>query len=382
MGDFAFRISPNIILGSYTASRLGQFAEKYGSRYMVILDPLLKEVNLTDKILQPLSEHQANYFVFNDLQNALNTKTLEQALKLAREGHIQGVIAAGGSKAIILGRAVSALFDEKQNLYNYFDDTLITSSPLPLICLPTTMRDTFVFTDKIPVVDSRSQHIKLLKVENDLTKLVIFDPALSVTLSENQTSSISLEILTIALEAYISQKATFFSDMIIEKSTQLLSYSLDGSPTLSVTTPSEELLCQSGFMASLGAATSSLGAATLLSMCINARFNISRSLVAGILLPHIIEDAATFKADRVARIARIMRVATAEESDEECAAKFADDIRQRLAKMQLPARLKDLNISIEQLSLAAEEAGRLELINSVQRSMSTDDLFAMIKKAF
>ena len=382
MGDFTFRISPNIILGSYTASRLGQFAEEYGSRYMVIVDPLLKEVNLIDKILQPLTEHQVNYFVFDDIANVANSKTLEQALKLAREGHIQGIIVAGGAKALNVARAVSALFAEKQNLYNYFDDTPITAEPLPLICLPTTLRDMFVFTDKVSIIDSRNQHIKLLKVANNLTKLVVFDSALSVTLSENQTASISLDILCIALEAYLSQKATFFSDMIIEKTLELLSYALDGSPTLSVTTPSEELLCQSGLMASLGSATSSLGAASLLSLCINARFSISRALVSGILLPHIIEDGATFKVDRIAKVARIMRIGTAEMSDTECAEKFASDIRQRLAKAQLPSRLKDLNISIEQLSLAAEEAGRLELINSVQRSMSSDDLFDMVKKAF
>ena len=382
MGDFTFRISPNIILGSYTASRLGQFAEEYGSRYMVIVDPLLKEVNLIDKILQPLTEHQVNYFVFDDIPNVANSKTLEQALKLAREGHIQGIIVAGGAKALNVARAVSALFAEKQNLYNYFDDTPITAEPLPLICLPTTLRDMFVFTDKVSIIDSRNQHIKLLKVANNLTKLVVFDSALSVTLSENQTASISLDILCIALEAYLSQKATFFSDMIIEKTLELLSYALDGSPTLSVTTPSEELLCQSGLMASLGSATSSLGAASLLSLCINARFSISRALVSGILLPHIIEDGATFKVDRIAKVARIMRIGTAEMSDTECAEKFASDIRQRLAKAQLPSRLKDLNISIEQLSLAAEEAGRLELINSVQRSMSSDDLFDMVKKAF
>lgn len=382
MADFTFRISPNIILGSYTASRLGQFAADYGSRFMVILDPLLKEVNLTDKILQPLVEHQVNHFVFDDVTTSVSANTVENALKLAREAHVQGVIAAGGAKAITLGRAVSALFNEKQNVYNYFDDTAISAESLPLICLPTTMRDIFVFTDRLPVIDSRSRRIKLLRVSPSLSKLVMFDPNLGVTLSENQTSSISLEILSIALESYLSQKASFFSDMIIEKSLELLSYSVDGSPTLSITTPPNELLCQSGFMASLGSATSSLGAASLLSLCINARFNISRSLTAVILLPYVIEDAMTYKADRVAKVARIMRVATSEMSDTEAAEKFASEVRQRIAKAQLPARLKELNISIEQLSLAAEDAGSLELMNSVQRSMNTDDLFALIKKAF
>ena len=244
------------------------------------------------------------------------------------------------------------------------------------------MRDIFVFTDRLPIIDSRSRRIKLLRVSPSLSKLVMFDPNLSVTLSENQTSSISLEVLSIALEAYLSQKSTFFSDMLIEKAVELLSYSFDGSPSLSVTASAEELLCQSGFMASLGSATSSLGAASLLSLCINSRFNISRSLTAGILLPYVIDDAATYKADRVAKIAKIMRVVPQDMQVAEAAEKFASDARQRIAKAQLPARLKELNISIEQLSLAAEDAGSLDLLNSVQRSMSTDDLFELIKKAF
>ena len=109
MADFTFRISPNIILGSYSASRLGQFAADFGNRYMVILDPLLKEVNLTDKILQPLAEHQVNNFVFDDIAVCVAAGHVENALKLAREAHIQGVIAAGGAKCSTKNRAFTII---------------------------------------------------------------------------------------------------------------------------------------------------------------------------------------------------------------------------------------------------------------------------------
>ena len=49
MSDFVFRINPNIILGSYSLSRLGQLALEWGTRFMVILDPILKEVKISDK---------------------------------------------------------------------------------------------------------------------------------------------------------------------------------------------------------------------------------------------------------------------------------------------------------------------------------------------
>ena len=67
---------------------------------------------------------------------------------------------------------------------------------------------------------------------------------------------------------------------------------------------------------------------------------------------------------------------------EEAVARFAEHIRQLLAKANLPSRLKELSISIEQLALSAEDAGQLELVNTLPRSMTSDDLFDFIKLAY
>ena len=44
MADLNFTISPNIILGAYASFRLGLAAKNWGNRYMVIVDPILKEI--------------------------------------------------------------------------------------------------------------------------------------------------------------------------------------------------------------------------------------------------------------------------------------------------------------------------------------------------
>jgi alcohol dehydrogenase len=382
MADFIFRIQPNIVLGSYTTSRLGQFARDYGSRYMVILDPILKEVGISAKVLQSLTDRKIDYFTFDELTNAADTQVVNTALSLAREAHIHGVIAAGGAKTLNVARAVCALYNESHDLYDFVDGAAPTTAPLPLICVPTTMRDDFMFTDRTPVVDARSSQIKLLKTQNGLCKLALFDPNLTVTLTENQVASMSIETLCIAVEAYLSQKATFFSDMIVEKAIELLGYAMDGSPTLTVITPQEVLLSQGGCMASLGSASSSLGVSSLLSLCMNARYKISRSLTAAILFPYIIEDAAKFRTDRLAKVARILRTSPADSKNADAVTSLAEYVRQHLAKSNLPTRLKDLSVTMEQLALVAEDAGQLELVNSLPRSMTADDMFDLIKLAF
>ena len=382
MSDFIFRISPNIILGSYTVSRLGQLAKEWGQRFMLIIDPILKESGTQEKITKPLEDHGLTFFTFDEISTVADSQTAEKALKLARDSHAQCIIAAGGSKTLNLGRAVSALFYETDSIYSVLDGKKCAEKPLPLICVPTTIRDPFMFTDSTPVTDSRSSRLKIIKSQNGLCRLILWDPNLTVTLTDKQNSAMYIETLCLALEAYISQKSSFFSDMLAEKSLQLLGWAKNGAPTLTVTTPPEILLAQGGCMASLGAGCSSLGAATLLAQSINARYKISSSLTASILIPYVIEDGAKFRAEKLARAARITGAAQEDSPDEEAVKALQEYVRQELAKANLPARLKDLNVTVEKLSLAAEDAGETELINSLARSMTSDDLFELIKQAF
>lgn len=382
MADFSFKVSPNILLGSYTTSRIGSTLLSYGTKFMLILDPILRENGSSEKITKVLDDKKIDYFIFDELSMSGESEILERTLKLAREAHVHGVIAVGGGKPIRIGRALCALYNENHDLYDYLDGSQPLTNPLPLICIPTTIRDAFIFTDKIPLVDARSSTLRLIKAQSGICKFVLFDPTLTATLTENQVESMSLETLCIATESYLSQRENFFSDMMAEKAVELLGYALDGAQSLTVTTPKEELLSEGGCMASLSAATSSVGIASLLAMCINARYKISRSLVTTILFPYMIEECAKFKADRLSVLAKKMGIAQAEQTDEEASHAFAENTRQRIAKANLPARLKDLSISLEQLALAAEDAGQLDILHSLPRSMNSDDLFTLIKTAY
>ncbi|MBQ0051126.1 MAG: iron-containing alcohol dehydrogenase [Treponema sp.] len=382
MADFSFKVSPNIVLGTYATSRIGASVLKWGARFMLIVDPILKETGIAEKITKALDDKKVEYFVFDQLSDGADTEVLSRAMELAKQSHIHGVIACGGGKSISVARTLCAYYNDAHTIYDLIDGATPNTAPLPLICIPTTIRDAFLFTDTIPLIDARTSTIKLLKVQNGLCKLAVFDPNHISTLSENQLESMSLETLCLATEAYLSQRENFFSDMIAEKAVELLGYALNGSPTLTITTPKEELLCQGGCMASLAAATSSVGMVSLLTMTISARYGISRALVSTILFPYMIEECAKYKTARLAKLGRILGLAKPDQTDEEIVQAFAEDVRQKIAKANLPARLKDLSISLEQLALAAEDSGQLELSNSLPRSMTSDDLFSLIKTAF
>ena len=138
MADLAFRINPNIILGPYTISRLGAQVHDWGTRYMVIMDPMLNEAQLAGQIMQSLIDRKIESFVFAELAEGPTTQVIQRALGLAKEGHVHGIIAIGGEKAIQVGRAVAAYYNEVHDFYNFVDGALPTANALPCICIPTT----------------------------------------------------------------------------------------------------------------------------------------------------------------------------------------------------------------------------------------------------
>ena len=382
MSDFSFQIPQKVLLSSYGIIRLGEFVQEWGDKFLIVMDPILTQVEAGEKITKPLTDRKLDFFTFSDIEGPADTKTLDVALKLARQAHIDGIVAAGGSKAISLGRAVAKLYNDTRETYTALEKDDVAVPPLPLVCVPTTIRDRFMFTRAIPLVDSRSSALRIMHSSNCAGDTIIVDPNLTLSLSNNQSSSIALETLAIALEAYISPRANFFSDMAAEKSLELFSLAFHGTGSLDVTTPKEELLSQGGLMASLSSATSSLGMTSLLAVCINARFSTPAALVASVLLPYIIDDAAKFRLGRLAHAARLLKATEDGTDDAKAASDLAEFVRKELAASNLPARLKDLNLTLEQLSLAAEDAGKTEFINSLPRSMSSDDLFALIKIAY
>jgi len=382
MSDFIFRISPNVVLGSYTLSRLGQQVKEWGTRFMVIIDPVLNEMKIQENVIQSLNDRKIENFIFNEITEGANTKTVQRALSLAKEGHVHGIIAVGGAKTLNIGRLVAAFYNEIHDFYTFVDGALPTTSAIPFIAVPSTYKMPYIFTNEVPITDSRFNQLKIMKVQHNLCKLALIDPNLTLSLTDNQKATIAIDIMNEGVEAYLSQKSNFFSDMFVEKGLELLTYAMDGSPSLEITTPEEILLSQAGIMISLACASSSMGLSSMLSMTINSRYRLNKSLISAILFPYAVEDAATFKSARLEKLAHVMRIVDDETKGQEASKAFVDNIRQRIAKANLPARLKDVKLTIEQLSLAVDDVSQNDIVNKLPRSMSTDEIFDFIKQAY
>ena len=381
MSNFTFKLSSNIILGSYSIAKIGSEAAQFGKKFLFVVDPLLHETGISTKITAALEERGISVLVFDGVKRSADSDIIENALSLARGVFVDGVIASGGMGSVAIGRAVASLYNETGSIYDFIDGKPCTAEPLPFIEVPSTCREPFTFTSFSPIVDVRSRKINLLKIRQDLCKLCVFDPACYSNLAPNATTATLLQGLGIAFEGYISCRSSFLSEAILGKAIERFLQSL-GAPLGNADASDETVIAEAACLTAIGISCSSPGLGSAIALACAGRYNISSSVVGTILLPHILANAQTSNLDKVVRIGRMLGVETQGADPLAVSQAAIEEIRRRLAQANLPTRLKDINLTMEQLIAVSEDAVSLSFMNYIPKPMRSDDVFELLKQAY
>lgn len=383
MADFVFKLSPNIILGNYSLAGIGEEASKFGNNFMFIVDPFFKNLDLIEKIKASLQEKNISLFLFDGFWKTPDSDVIERALTLARGARIHGVITCGDITACAIGRAIASLYNEKDSIYNHLEGEPITAEPLPLIQIPTTCNDPFLLGKTSFTADSRNRTIRLLKVQEELCKLVIIDPRVYSDLAPNETIAMIFVGITMAFEGYTSTKSNFFSETILGKSISLFLTALDSQYEKLNSLPKEEVIAHAVCLAAMGISAAAPGLGTAIAISTAAKHKISASLVSTILLPHIIKDAIPSSLTKTAIMAKMLGETIPKGSDTaEISIRGIEEIRRQIAEANLPSRLKDLDLDLESFISVAEDASKLSFMNYNPHPMSNHDIFEIVKQAF
>ena len=99
-------------------------------------------------------------------------------------------------------------------------------------------------------------------------------------------------------------------------------------------------------------------------------------------MPYVLTNAQTSSLDRLVKIGRMLNVDTRGVDPLYVAKSAIEEIRRRLAQANLPTRLKDIGLSIEQLVAISEDAVSLSFMNYIPKPMRSDDVFELLKQAY
>jgi alcohol dehydrogenase len=386
VSDFSFIVRPRVWVGSDALLRLpllaGELAGKDKPRCMLIVDPLLYESKAVDRVRSLLEERGIQVLVFDEIPENATSRVADDALRLVRGSRSPLVIALGGQKTLMVARTAAALAQGELDVDAVLDGAESTCARVPLIEIPTSLRHPFLTQDCILLPDGRDRRIRLARMQDAAPAVVLVDPALSASLSPKLSASCVIDGLLGTVEAYVSSKSSFLSDILLEKAAVSLASALNGLIARPDDPAARAEAWKGSFMSALGQGMSAPGLGTAVALAINARWPVPKAALAAILLPYSMEMASKSRLEKVAALAALFGEDVSEASPQEAAAKSVEWLRTRLGVLKVPSRLKDFDLVLDRLVESARDARELDFMNYLPRAASVDDVFDFIKTAF
>jgi alcohol dehydrogenase len=384
--DFSFSVAPRIWVGPDALLRLpllaGELAGEGRPRCMLIVDPLLYDSKSVDRVRSLLEERGIQVLVFDEISDRATSRVADDALRLARGSRSPLIITIGGLKTLMIGRTAAALALGELDVDALVDGAEARCARVPHIEIPTSMRHPFLSQDCILLPDGRDRRIRLMRVAGSAPSAVLIDPGLSASLSPKLSASCVIDSLLGTVEAYVSSKSSFMSDILLEKAAISLASALNGL----IARPDDPAARAEGwrgsFLSALGQGMSAPGLGSAVALAINARWPVPKAAIAAILLPYSMEVASKSRLEKVAALASLLGEDVVDSSPQEAAAKSVEWLRTRLGLLKVPSRLKDFDLILDRLVESARDARELDFMNYLPRAASVDDVFDFIKTAF
>ena len=297
---------PELLEGPGAVKRLPALIKSKGiNKVLVVTDKGLMGLHLLDSLFATLDEAGVAYVVYDGTQPNPTIDNIEDARTLYITNNCEAVVAFGGGSPMDCAKGMWLYYEHPEVNFNdlkqKFMDIRKRAFRYPelgkkasLVCIPTTSGTGSEVTPFAVITDKETQ-IKYPLTDYSLTPTVaIIDPAFTMSLPASITANTGMDVLTHAVEAYVSVMATDFTDALALKAVQMVFEYLPRAVHNGAKDPeAREKMHNASCMAGMAFANAFLGMNHSMAHKIGAEFHVPHGLANAILLPYTIRYNGT-----------------------------------------------------------------------------------------
>lgn len=271
----SFEIKTKIYFGDNALDRL---AELPYNKVLVITDPFVVESGMIRMITYRLDGSSIQYEIFQDVVPDPPVEKVVLGVKKLTEYKPQAIVAVGGGSAIDSAKAMKEFATKIEDL-----------GEMPLIAIPTTSGTGSEVTSFSIITDAET-HIKYPLVSDSLIPSeAILDAELVKSVPPAITADTGMDVLTHALEAYVSTASNEFSNALAEKAIEIVGVFLQRANFDGADKHARQKMHVASCLAGLAFNSASLGLNHGMAHQLGANFHIPHGRANAILLPHIVQ---------------------------------------------------------------------------------------------
>ena len=381
MKDFKFKVPQNIEFGVGSLEKLPEILQDSKSEHVFLIsDRGLESIGVVKKVQDIVEAAEITCTTFLDVIPNPTVDVVNEAADAYKKSGATSIIALGGGSSMDVAKATGVLATYGGKITDYEGLYKVPGPIVPIIAIPTTAGTGSEVTASAVVTDEeRNYKMSVISYEM-LPKYAVLDPKLIMTAPASIAASCGVDALIHALEAYVSNFASPFTDAMAEKAMELIGGNIR---RFVANRQDEEAACAmmiGSTFAGMAFAWAKLGNVHAMSHPVSAYFHVAHGVANAVLLPTVIEYNALADHGRYEKIYNYIR------EKKEPAGDFKpqmliDEIKKLNADLGIPSSLSEVGVTEDKIEAMAKDAVVHPNVFANPRQTNLKDMIALYKKA-
>ena len=379
-------------IGKGSLSQLPEILNIIGSvkSPLIVTDKQMVKFGYVKKLQEILLKAGFKSSVFDDTIPDPTDTVVLKGIDILKKNKNDAVIGFGGGSPIDTAKAIAVLSQYSKNIQDYKPPSTFDKKGLPIIAIPTTAGTGSEVTHHSVIIDTKSNNFEKISCRGEgfVPIVSIVDYELTLSKPRRLTIDSAIDTLTHGIEAYVSKKATMFSDRMALDTIRLVQeniYAVDKDP--------KDLKAREGLMlaATLGGLAFSNASICLvhgMSRPLGSNFKVPHGLSNAMLLPTITEFSIDHAKSRYADCSRAGNFALPDDKDDIACEKLIKGLYKINNDFDVPSMKtfgideKNFEEELENMATDAEVSGAPNLNPRVPTVNEMVDLYGKAWRAF
>ena len=371
---------PMLLVGPGSSRRLGQALCGFGHRkILIVTDRVVAEMGLLDSLTKALSEGGTAHVVFDQITPDAPIPLIEKGMAFYGKQGCDAIVAFGGGSPMDAAKTIALAVANKKHprqLVGYFRGL---HAPAPIYAVPTTAGTGSEVTVAAVVSDPQTNKKLVIADTRLVPAMAALDPALMTGLPRHVTASTGMDALTHAVEAFIGQWSTGYTDRMALAAVGMIYDNLRLAYRSGKNLAAREQMSLAATYAGLAFTRANVGYVHAIAHQLGGKYHTPHGLANAIMLPHVLRFLSPAITKRLAVLAVRAKVGKAGERSTVLAKKFLDSVDALNRDLGIPQQLDELReADIPELAKAA--CWEADTSYPVPRYMSPDTCADLIRK--
>jgi alcohol dehydrogenase class IV len=382
---FTFNTTKSIVSGPGSISRIGELAKPIcGERVLLVTDKGLIKLGMLETAFAALDKAGIKVAIFDEVEADPPEANIFAGVAAAKAHGATGIIAIGGGSPMDVAKVIALLAGSGEDLSAAYGVGNAKGPRLPLVVAPTTA-GTGSEATPIAIITTGGAEKKGVVSPILLPDLAVLDADLTLGLPPAVTAATGIDAMVHAIEAYASISANNnpISRGLARQALKLLGANIREACFNGTNREARGNMLLGSLLAGQAFANSPVAAVHALAYPIGGHFHIPHGLSNALVLPHVLRFNLPNASGPYAEIAAdaFPELDAVPLSDR--AEAFVEKLVALSVELNVPQRLRDVNIPMSALELLSTEAMKqTRLLVNNPREVTLQDARAIYANAY